>query len=287
MDFTYLTDDSLLSLLLFLFLGLCFGSFASVLIYRVPRQRSWVWDELNINDVKGLSQTGFFKGLVARSFCTSCNHKLSAMDLIPVLSWVIQNRKCRYCATTIPIRYPLIELVCAALFILVYLQFGWHAKTFILCASIPFLVALFTIDIDFWILPNHLLLILLGIAIGDHAFLVHGLDSHAIINAAFFYLSAGAFYGFMGFGLRWLFFRFTGKEGLGLGDVKFFGLAGFWLGWWMTPVFLLLSSVIGIFFALYWRIFRKSNMFPYGPALVLSLLISLVYQEALISVFLF
>lgn len=289
MDFSVLTDNFIFSLVFFGFMGACFGSFASVLTYRVPRQRSWVWEELGENDKQGLSEQGFWKGIVSRSQCPSCLTTLSPRDLVPILSWLLQKGKCRHCGTKIPMRYPLLEIISAALFILVYLQYGWSWEACIICLCVPLFISLFLIDVDFWILPNQLMLGLLGFAVIYNLYYADVLakgDPATFLLSMGFYATSGLFYYGMGWILRFGYHKITGKEGLGLGDVKFFGLAGFWLGWYLTPVFLLLSCVIGIFFALYWRCVHKSHMFPYGPALVVALFISLLYEDFLSYLFL-
>lgn len=280
MDFSLFTQNPYISFGIIIYIGLVLGSFASVLIYRVPRQRSWIWEELDREDHTGLTKSGFIRGLLSRSKCPKCQNILKLQHLIPILSWITLRGKCGYCGYKIPAKYPFLELLSVSACLGIYLQFGWQVETLILVLSVPFLIALFFIDLEFLILPNHLVIILAFIALLEKILFFEGMLS--FVN----FIAVGLAYGFMGWALRAGFYKFTGKEGLGLGDVKFFALAGFWLGWFMTPVFLLLSTFIGVVFALYWRVVHKSNMFPYGPSLVLALFICIVYNKEFAQLFL-
>lgn len=109
----------------FLIVGLCFGSFSSAIIYREGERRSWF-------DLKGENK---------RSICPNCHHKLSARDLIPVWSWLSLHGKCRYCGTGVSPSYPILELICAGLAILI---FSWDASLFqriALLLGMPFFVS--------------------------------------------------------------------------------------------------------------------------------------------------
>jgi leader peptidase (prepilin peptidase)/N-methyltransferase len=110
------SDDNLTSLvlMLYIFLGLCMGSFASAISYRIQNNLSWITQKD--------STTGHMKPV--RSMCPKCTHQLSLIDLIPLLSWLFSFGKCRYCYSKISIRYPLIELA-AALVVLSYHFFGF------------------------------------------------------------------------------------------------------------------------------------------------------------------
>jgi len=116
-------------------LGSLIGSFLNVVIYRVPAGISVVWP---------------------RSRCPHCEHELSPVELVPIASWVIQGGKCRNCKTPIPVRYPVVEGLTAALFSLATLLHPFFPDLVFIWAFIALLIALSFIDIDTKTLPNSL-----------------------------------------------------------------------------------------------------------------------------------
>ena len=116
-------------------LGLAVGSFLNVVIHRVPRKESVV---------------------APRSRCPQCDHPVSARDNIPIVSWLLLRGKCRQCGASISIRYPLVELATAALFVAGALRFGasWDLPAYlVLFAS---LLAISAIDLELYIIPNRI-----------------------------------------------------------------------------------------------------------------------------------
>ena len=107
--------------------GLCIGSFLNVLIYRIPN---------NLNFAKG------------RSMCPNCNHTLGVFDLCPVFSYAFLGGKCRYCKTKISIRYALIEILTAVLFVLVFVVNSFNLLSIIYCLIVCVLIVIGFIDYD-------------------------------------------------------------------------------------------------------------------------------------------
>lgn len=114
-------------------IGLCMGSFSSAIAYRVANKQSWIVDK---NVKSGENKA-------ARSACPSCDHQLSALDLIPVFSWVFLRGKCRYCKAKISARYPLIEAAGAVAMVLFFLteQGGLTFLAFVI--TLPFCLTFF------------------------------------------------------------------------------------------------------------------------------------------------
>jgi leader peptidase (prepilin peptidase) / N-methyltransferase len=230
--------------------GLILGSFATALVHRVPAGLSWG------------------RG---RSVCPACGTTLQPADLVPVLSWLLSKGRCRYCATAIPASYPLTELGVAAAALAVFLTHGLSAETFFILAALPFLAALLAIDLKHMILPNRLVMILgiIGfVRLVAQAFVFHGLDPALI---GYSHILGFFLYG----SLAWLLKRggaaLLKKDALGGGDVKFFAVAGLWLGLTDLAAFCVLSGLLGILLAGLWRGLGKGGVFPFGPALILSL----------------
>jgi prepilin signal peptidase PulO-like enzyme (type II secretory pathway) len=204
-----------------------------------------------------------------RSRCTECSHALSFIDLIPLLSWLFQRGKCRYCQAKIHWRYPLIELAQMLMFLEVFRLYGMSANGFIFAALSVALLLMLVIDLEFKIIPDSLQIffILLGILYrySGNLNLLEGLAAAAL-------LSGGSFL------LRAIFWRVRKREGLGLGDVKFFFAAGIWLGFMPIPAFLLLSGSLGILLAVLWQKFFQQDEFPFAPALAIAMWICLNYS---------
>ena len=131
-------------------LGLAFGSFATALVWRVPRNISWMAE----------------KDGAARSRCPSCAAQLRFFDLIPIFSWLWQRGQCRYCNTSISSRYPLIEIGVFLACLGVYAAWGLTGQAILIMFCVPFLAALFVIDMDHMILPDQLTLACAGLGAG-------------------------------------------------------------------------------------------------------------------------
>jgi leader peptidase (prepilin peptidase)/N-methyltransferase len=229
--------------------GLVLGSFATALTYREQR---------------GLSWTG-----VQRSVCTSCKATLGVRDLVPVFSWLFLKGKCRKCRAPISIRYPLTELGVLIACVVVYGFNDFSPETFFICAAIPFLAALLLIDLEQMILPNRLVLIVGMIGAGRLVFhsVMAGLGAglHHIFLP---YILGAVVYGGLAWLLGWVTTKILKRDALGFGDVKFFAVAGLWLGISNLGLFCVLSGVLGVIFALIWRLVTKERHFPFGPALI-------------------
>ncbi|MCD8520190.1 MAG: prepilin peptidase [Alphaproteobacteria bacterium] len=118
--------------------ALVLGSFASALAYRTPRHIGW-----------GLLHK-------TRSACPQCDKTLTALELIPLLSWLVQRGKCRGCSHPIPVAYPLIEFACLVIGLGIYFVFGFTLIGLSALLAVPFLVALLAVDLKYMILPNTL-----------------------------------------------------------------------------------------------------------------------------------
>jgi leader peptidase (prepilin peptidase) / N-methyltransferase len=226
-------------------LGLAFGSFLNVCIYRLPRELSVV---------------------APRSACPKCKRPIAFYDNIPVLSWLILRGRCRNCKTPISPRYFVIELMTGALFTLCYWHFGASLSTLKYCVFSFLLLGLIFTDAETKLLPDKLTLpgLALGLVfsvlvpVNDLASqflpgvvslpfsadisvrLLSLVDSllGAAVGAAFIY-GVGAIY------LRW-----RGMEGMGFGDVKLMAMVGAFLGIKLTVLTIFAASVAGSLFGL-------------------------------------
>jgi leader peptidase (prepilin peptidase)/N-methyltransferase len=235
-------------------LGLLVGSFLNVVIARVPAGESVVQP---------------------RSRCPRCGSEIAARDNIPVLSWALLKGKCRHCAEPISVRYPIVELTHAALWMVMLWHFGWtwQLPAYLYFASVG--LALAVIDLDTKRLPNALTLpsyVVLGLLLLLPA--VAEPDWGAYLTAWLGALALFAFY----FLLAVIY-----PSGMGFGDVKLAGVLGLvlgWLGWSVVLVggFLgfLLGAVVGGALMLVRRAGRKSKI-PFGPFMLAGALLAVLW----------
>ena len=243
---------------LFLF-GLIFGSFANVIIYRMPQDMSVVQP---------------------RSHCFQCKKTIPWYDNIPVISWLLLLGKCRFCKTTISARYPLVELAMGVLFFLMFWEEGlsWTLLEYLIFSFGLLTVSM--IDLDHMILPDEFTLS--GILIG-------------LVGAAFNpereFMSA--LWGvLLGGGFLWaiavIYQALRKQEGMGGGDIKLLAWIGALLGWSAIPFVILTSSLVGALVgAVQMRRTRGdlSTAIPFGPFLALGAVIYILAGEEITSAY--
>lgn len=236
--------------------GLLIGSFLNVVIHRVPRKESLV---------------------SPGSRCPGCGYALRWYDNIPVVSYAMLGGRCRRCRAPISIRYPLVELTTAIVFVAHYFVFGWTPLLAVRLLFAASLVALFAIDLEHHLLPDVITLpgILVGLAAS--AFLPPGLVE-ALIGML------------IGGGSLWLigeaYYRYSGEEGMGGGDVKMLAMIGAFLGWKLVLVTLVLSSVLGSVLGLAIIAIKRGGMkyaLPFGTFLALGALAASLFGDGIVS----
>ena len=261
--------------------GLLIGSFLNVVIHRIPKMMQRESDNYVAHESgKELPHTDRYNLMVPRSACPHCGHQITALENIPVVSWLALGGKCRKCKAPISPRYPAVELVTGLISALLVWTFGsgWAGLGALLFAYL--LIAMTFIDYDTKLLPDDLTYPLLwaGLLINIDGTFVPLRD--AVIGAAAGYLVLWAVY--------WLFKLVTGKEGMGYGDFKLLAALGAWLGWAMLPTIILLSSVVGAIVGISLIVFAKrgrDNPIPFGPYLAAAGLIALLWGEQIGAVF--
>ncbi|EIM1708457.1 TPA: prepilin peptidase [Aeromonas dhakensis] len=264
--------------LVFLF-SLMIGSFLNVVIHRLPimLEREWQAEYLSyFNPETQLQQEERYNLMVPRSACPHCGHAITAMENIPLLSWLWLKGRCRECQAPISARYPLVELLTALLSLVVAATFppGWGLLAALLLTWV--LVALTFIDLDKMLLPDQLTLPLLwgGLLFNLAGGFVPLAD--AVIGAMAGYLVLWSLY--------WAFKLLTGKEGMGYGDFKLLAALGAWLGWQALPIVLLLSSLIGAIIGISLILLRNHHQgkpIPFGPYLAIAGWIALLWGDTI------
>ena len=252
-------------------LGLVVGSFLNVVIYRVPvmLEREWRQQctEIARNDAAAAAKaTGQgdsvvvpsdpvpepaspdtpFNLAVPRSACPSCKAPITALQNVPIISYVLLKGRCARCGAAISVRYPLVEALTGVLSAAVAWNFGFGLAALGGLLLTWFLIALTFIDLDHQLLPDSLTLPLLWAGLllslwapetGGTAIPVDVRSS--IIGAIAGYLSLWSVYH--------LFRLVTGKEGMGYGDFKLLAALGAWMGWKMLIPIILVAAVVGAF----------------------------------------
>ena len=274
----FLNDPPVLILFAAL-LGLFIGSFLNVVIARLPVMMEREW-QAEMAEFRGdaVAEGERFNLVTPRSRCPHCGHMISALENIPLVSFLFLRGRCRHCRASISVRYPLVESLSAALSAYVAWRFGYSPA---MAGALVFtwaMIALAFIDFDTRLLPDSLTLPLLWMGLIFN--LLTGIVplEEAVIGAVGGYLSLWSVY--------WLFKLVTGKEGLGYGDFKLLAAIGAWLGWQALPLVIVLASATGALFGIGLIVLgrhRRNTPMPFGPFLAVAGLLALLQGEALIS----
>lgn len=257
--------------------GLLVGSFLNVVIHRIPKMMQRESDNYVAQESgKEPPHTDRYDLMVPRSSCPHCGHGITALENIPVISWLALRGKCRKCKAPISARYPAVELLTGILAGVLVWTFGSGLAGLATLLFLFLLVAMTFIDIDTQLLPDDLTYPLLwaGLLVNLHGTFVPLQD--AVVGAAAGYLVLWSVY--------WLFKLVTGKEGMGYGDFKLLAALGAWLGWQMLPTIILLSSVVGAIVGISLIVIAKRGRdkpIPFGPYLAAAGLIALLYGSAI------
>lgn len=231
--------------------SLMLGSFFNVVGLRVPLKQSIV---------------------KPRSHCPSCGHTLGPLELIPVLSYIIQGGKCRRCKASISPLYPIVELMTGVLFVFAPFVIGWVPELFIAWTLISLFIIVFVSDVKYMIIPDKVLLVFAVIFLLERIFLplIPWWDS--IAGAA------------AGFGLL-LFIAVISNGGMGGGDIKLFAVIGFALGTKLVLLSFFFATLFGAVFGLVGRLIgklEKGKPIPFGPFIGLGTLCAYFYGDTIV-----
>ena len=293
--------------------SLLIGSFLNVVIHRVPimLEREWhaqaqeilrerqgdvglkpdlqAHGQLDLQlDLQAVPQVREprYNLVVPRSACPKCGAMITALQNIPVISYLVLGGKCANCGAKIPVRYPLVELGTAILSALVAWKFGFVWYTGAALVLTWMLIALAGIDIDHQLLPDTMTLplmwlgLLLSLATTVPAIGLPVDPRSSIIGALAGYLCLWSVY----HGFRLL----TGKEGMGYGDFKLLAALGAWLGWQMLLPIVLISAFCGAVIGLLMIVLRgrdRNVPMPFGPYLAAAGWIALMWGDDLVGAY--
>jgi leader peptidase (prepilin peptidase)/N-methyltransferase len=260
--------------------GLCVGSFLNVVIHRLPKMLEREWRaECAALTGKELPKEETYNLVAPRSRCPSCGHGITALENVPLLSYLLLRGKCSACGARIGWKYPMVELLAGVGTAYSAWCFGPSLAALGATLFVWFTIALAFIDQETGLLPDGLTLslawagLLLNLAgtfvpIGD-----------AVIGAAAGYLSLWLVY--------WGFKLLTGKEGMGYGDFKMNAAVGAFLGWKMLPLVILLSSLVGVAFGAAQMFAARGRWdggfrFHFGPYLAIAGIVALYWGEPIV-----
>lgn len=230
----------------------CIGSFLNVVIYRLP------------------SQISMGKG---RSYCPNCHTPIKSRDLIPVMSYLWLKGKCRTCKVKISPRYPIIEIFTGAIgvFLFYTLGFTWSMLFTFIMSSI--LIAIAMIDYDHMIIPDQLVIALLGLAIvGLFLYPEISILSRVI---GFFIVSAPMYLLCM-----------VIPDAFGGGDIKLIAVAGLVLGWANTLLAIFIALLIGGSYGAYLMVSKKAKAgahISFGQYICIGIWVAHLYGETIID----
>ncbi|KRG13323.1 prepilin peptidase [Virgibacillus soli] len=232
--------------------ALLLGSFLNVVGLRVPAKQSII---------------------KPRSSCPGCGKSLTIVELIPVLSFVIQKGKCKQCKQPISLFYPIMELTTAFLFVYAFAKIGWTFELVIAWTLITLFVIIFITDIKFMLIPDKILLFFAILFIIER--IIQPLQPwwNSLLGAAIAFLLL-------------LLIAILSKGGMGGGDIKLFTMIGFVIG----PKFMLISfffanilgAVLGII-GMTCGIFERKKPIPFGPFIAIGTLITYFYYQPILA----
>lgn len=235
--------------------ALLLGSFFNVVGLRVPNNQSIV---------------------VPRSACPNCKHQLTAVELIPVFSFLLQKGSCKSCKASISPIYPVVELITAILFTISPLLVGWSKELVISWTLISLFMIIFVSDVHYMIIPDKVLLFFFGLFFIERILIPLTPWWDSLLGAI------------VGFTLL-LVIAIVSKGGMGGGDIKLFGLIGFVVGWKLVLLSFFLSTLAGALFGIVGILIgkvKKGKPFPFGPYIILGTLLAYFFGDQLIRLYL-
>ncbi len=239
------------SILLLLFvLGAIFGSFYNVVGYRVPKGESLLYPP---------------------SHCTKCNHRLTPIELIPILSFLFLGGKCKWCKCKISWFYPVFEFCSGLLFALSYVAYGFSLECLLSIVFISMLLIIIISDYQTMTIPDSVLIIFSILIIIIKYFMVGFkgvgiLLIHALLSFIFMLL------------IKLLGDFLFKRESMGGGDIKLLAIFGFMFEFPMAMVSVFLASIIGLPISLIMLKKSSSHEIPFGPFLAISAIIIVLFK---------
>ena len=253
--------DILIAVFIFI-LGSCVGSFLNVCIYRLPLNESIVFP---------------------RSRCPHCKHGIPWYDNIPLLSFMLLGRKCRFCKAPISYRYFIVEFMSSVLFLLLWYFYGPSAKFVIYAALFSSLIIVTFIDFKYTEIPDVISIpgIFAGLILSAAFPALHGSASRLVGSLSSMYgILAGGLSIYAIGAIGTIIFK---KEAMGFGDVKLLAMIGAFLGWKLTILTFFIAPFFGSIVGIAVKMRTGESLIPYGPFLSLASLVALLWGNKILS----
>lgn len=241
-------------------IGIVFGSFFNVCIFRIPAKKS-------------ISNPP--------SHCPNCDTRLKPIDLVPIFSYLLSGRKCRYCKEKISSRYATVEFLTGVIFLLVYNSYLLNIKTIYYLVLVSLLIIITFIDIDHYIIPDGLVII------GSiFAIIFNLLFSIVTIKESLF---GALICGGIVFSLVYIIELIVKREVMGGGDIKLFAMIGLFLGVKNSLIVALLSVYVGAIYGVGSIVYNKiknreyNSMIPYGPFISVASLMVILWGNEIVN----
>jgi leader peptidase (prepilin peptidase)/N-methyltransferase len=262
--------------------GLCIGSLLNVVIHRLPKMMEAEWrEECAALEGRELPPREAYNLFTPRSACPQCKAPITALQNIPVVSWLVLRGKCARCGTPISARYPLVEILGAALAVMVAWRFGYSAPLAFALVYVWVMLALTFIDLDTQLLPDDLTLPLLWLGLLANVFGTYTDLRSAVLGAVGGYMILWCVY--------WGFRLIAKKEGMGFGDFKLLAAIGAWTGWQVLPFVIVISAGLGAVIGslVLWAAKKGvDTRIPFGPYLALGGIAGLLWGREAVTAWL-
>ncbi|OGO77575.1 MAG: peptidase A24 [Clostridiales bacterium GWB2_37_7] len=235
-------------------LGLSIGSFLNVCIYRIPEKKSIAFPP---------------------SHCPNCKHSLNAIDLIPVLGYLINRRMCKYCGAKISIQYPIVELLTGLIFLLLFNKFFISMDFLKYTVLLSLLIIITLVDLERQEIPDEL--ILFGLVAGL-IFNIYNIKTDMVPGIIGFILGGGSF----------LIIAMLTNGAMGGGDIKLMAVLGLFFGWKLIILIALLAFIIGAVLSLILiaaKIKTRKDYIPFGPFIAIASLIVIFYGTQIVQMY--
>ncbi|OTG64570.1 prepilin peptidase [Acinetobacter sp. ANC 3903] len=277
----FITNPTALYLAVGLF-SLCIGSFLNVVIYRTPKMMEQEWRQdcqILLHPEQAIIDESKLTLSQPPSTCPKCQTEIRWYQNIPVISWLALGGKCGSCKNPISSRYPLIELLTAICSLIIVAVFGPTLQMLFGLLLTWTLIALTFIDFDTQLLPDRYTLPLAALGLAVNSYSIYTSPSSAIWGYIIGFLCLWIVY--------YLFKIITGKEGMGYGDFKLLAALGAWMGPFLLPLIVLLSSFVGAVIGIILLKIRKENQpFAFGPYIAIAGWIAFIWGEQIMKIYL-
>ena len=266
---------------------LLIGSFLNVVIHRLPIMMEREWreqaDELIKTPPEHALPQGRFDLVVPRSRCPSCGALITALQNVPVISYLLLRGRCANCKTSISIRYPIVEFMTALLAAICAWHFGPGWEALMAIALTITLVPIAMIDADTQLIPDSIVLPLIWVGLAMSLF--HPMPGSSTLFISPSEAIVGAMAGYLTlWSVFWGFKLVTGKDGMGYGDFKLLAALGAWLGWQQLPIIIMMSAIVGAAINIVLIVARGKDRnipIPFGPYLAAAGWITMMWGETI------